>query len=543
MALVKQTQRETTHQPPKAMTVLELSFPTGRFHATPWGRHVNEGAVEWPPSPWRILRAVIATWHLKAKDDIAEPLVRSLVEKLSTPPSFRLPRASASHTRHYMPLGNEKTTKVFDTFIQLEEGSTILIAWEVALTDDERTALKKLAERLGYFGRAESLAIARVLDGVTGIEANAIPLKGGATPPPRTELVRLLAPMAPQKYQTWRSAFLAASPVAAVGKKKPGKKAKSAEAEEDSRVPRDLFSALHADTGDLQAAGWNLPPGAQFVDYTRAEKPFAPATRPRPQRRGKRSTVARFALTSVVPPSIIKALAVGEQIHDILCSARYTDGHPTFTGAGRKDHEHAHIFCESLGDNVGHVTHITIYAPEGFDEVVQTALRKLNWAPGFKDHELRTVLHGLGTPGDFSACPLFATAARWRSHTPFVSTRHGKTFRGGTIKLDANNLQPGSAKHDLLRLLKKHRPEAFARIRDIHADVRELSEKEMPYRFENRSFRSLQFQTRRHKGEGRRGNGSGSAFEITFTEPVTGPFALGYGAHFGLGLFLPVDGA
>jgi CRISPR-associated protein Csb2 len=28
---------------------------------------------------------------------------------------------------------------------------------------------------------------------------------------------------------------------------------------------------------------------------------------------------------------------------------------------------------------------------------------------------------------------------------------------------------------------------------------------------------------------------------VTFTEPVRGPIALGYGAHFGLGLLVPVD--
>ena len=27
---------------------LKLTFPSGRYHATPWGRHVNEGAPEWP---------------------------------------------------------------------------------------------------------------------------------------------------------------------------------------------------------------------------------------------------------------------------------------------------------------------------------------------------------------------------------------------------------------------------------------------------------------------------------------------------------------
>ena len=32
---------------------------------------------------------------------------------------------------------------------------------------------------------------------------------------------------------------------------------------------------------------------------------------------------------------------------------------------------------------------------------------------------------------------------------------------------------------------------------------------------------------------------SGAAFVIEFPEPVSGPLSLGYGAHFGLGLFVP----
>ena len=50
------------------MLAIEFKFLAGRFHATPWGRQVNEGAVEWPPSPWRLLRALIAVWHLKCPE-------------------------------------------------------------------------------------------------------------------------------------------------------------------------------------------------------------------------------------------------------------------------------------------------------------------------------------------------------------------------------------------------------------------------------------------------------------------------------------------
>jgi len=45
--------------------MLVLTFPWGRYHANPWGRHVNEGAVELPPSPWRPL---CATWRTRAPE-------------------------------------------------------------------------------------------------------------------------------------------------------------------------------------------------------------------------------------------------------------------------------------------------------------------------------------------------------------------------------------------------------------------------------------------------------------------------------------------
>jgi CRISPR-associated protein Csb2 len=513
------------------MIVLELGFPIGRYHATPWGRHVNEGATEWPPSPWRIVRALMATWYLKARQ-IPEATVRSLVNKLSIPPRFCLPPASTSHTRHYMPYiegKNQKTTKVFDTFIQLPENETVLVAWDAVFAAEEHAALKILASRLGYFGRAESLVVARFLDGIATIKANAFPIDENTDLPEKTELVRVLAPMSSEAYSKWRDEFLAANSLPASGKTKSSKKAKE---DGRSRIPADLFAALHADTGDLQAGGWNLPPGAQFLDYARPENAFAPAARPRPRRKGLLPTVARYALTSVVPPSITKALAVAQQIHTILC--KQSNGHPVFTGAGRRGHQHAHIFCESIGDPNAHITHVTVFAPEGFDEKAVEALRNIVWTWGFDRHHLRLVLHGVGKPEEFLDCKLFAHSQVWRSLTPFVSTRRTKTFRDGRPKMDSNGWQKGSPGHDLLRLLGML-PHGGG------AEVRCLKETAMPYAFGQRRFRSLQFLTQRHGGKGSRGNGCGSAFTITFLQPVSGPLALGYGAHFSLGLFAPAN--
>lgn len=517
------------------MTVLELSFPAGRYHATPWGRHVNEGAVEWPPSPWRILRALIATWYLKARE-IPEPTVHSLLEKLCAPPSFHLPRAITSHTRHYMPTKGGDKTKVFDTFIQLEEGSAILVAWDCSLTPDERTTLQVVASRLGYFGRAEGIVLGRVLEGITAVEANSFPLVEDAPLPGKTELVRLLVPMSPDAYAQWRLDFPATHAAPTKGTKK-----KTA----DQAVPPDLFAALHADTGKLQAAGWNLPPGAQFVNYARPENAFAPATRPRPQRKGPLPTVARYAVVSAVAPRITQAISMGDRVHDALCkwSDQGQGRSGVFTGLdvnGKPlaDHRHAHIFCEANGPRDA-VTHLTVWAPMGFDEAACLALRRLNKVWGHGGHDIRLVLHSLGQPEEFPDCLLFGPAKTWRSATPFVSTRHTKTFRDGRPKIDpTNGWQDGSAGHDLLRLLAL-RPEWSG------ATVKELPEREQPFSFGQesgrRSLRSLQFQTRRSGGDGSRGHDCGRAFIVVFPEAVHGPLALGYGSHFGLGLFVPVQ--
>ena len=52
------------------MTTIRLVFAAGRYHGTPWGRHVNEGVPEWPPSPVppAALRALYDVWQRKCGD-------------------------------------------------------------------------------------------------------------------------------------------------------------------------------------------------------------------------------------------------------------------------------------------------------------------------------------------------------------------------------------------------------------------------------------------------------------------------------------------
>jgi len=122
------------------MPTLFMRFPGRRYHATPWGHHVNEGLIEWPPSPWRLLRALIATGYTTAgwSEEGPPAEARALIEKLATVlPSYGLPEASGAHSRHYMPLarfknGREETTLVFDTWAQVD-AAELAMTWDVPL--------------------------------------------------------------------------------------------------------------------------------------------------------------------------------------------------------------------------------------------------------------------------------------------------------------------------------------------------------------------------------------------------------------------------
>jgi CRISPR-associated protein Csb2 len=518
---------------------IELRFPSGRFHATPWGRHVNEGAVEWPLSPWRLLRALVATWHLKNKDGLGDDsALRTLLTKLASAlPTFQLPPASAGHMRHYMPInegGNEKRTKVFDTF--LHPAGALKIAWDVDLDEDQTVLLAALLKNLGYFGRAESLVEATLLPSASSIEPNAQPLEASAVPAKDQELVRVLAPMSADVYGKWRDEQLAASPTSGTSVSTGAKKRASRRSSVDA-LPAEVFEALFADTGDLQRAGWNLPPGSQLVSYTRPQRIFEvePIRRVNPRRKTL-PDVARYAIASAVLPRITQTISVAERVHQSL--VKFSSNASVFTGREADGslatgHRHAHIFCESSGEHRDAITHVTIYAPMGFDTEARTALKRLHSVWGHGGHDLQLVLLGFGDRGDFapteSGCTQFSACTTWQSLTPFVPTRHPKNHRDGRPKIDAEGWHVGSPEHDLRRLIRERG--------DL--PVPQRIERRPTIEVSGRSLRCIEFQRERKHGNGSRGDTLGYSFKLVFPQPVTGPLAFGYGSHFGLGLFVP----
>src|SRR5690606_13765545 len=171
------------------------------------------------------------TWHLKASDQVSVDVLRGLIRKLAAqPPRYQLPATSTGHTRHYMPFNEgkkEKTTKIFDTFVVLGKSDPLIVAWDIELTFEERSALDTLLTRLSYLGRAESIVEAQLLPDaeIARFCADVVALDDDDTGARTTGYIRLLTPLSEDAYRVWLADLTAslAQPPAADGSTKKAK--------------------------------------------------------------------------------------------------------------------------------------------------------------------------------------------------------------------------------------------------------------------------------------------------------------------------------
>jgi len=532
------------------MLILEFRFPGGRFHATPWDSDVNEGLVEWPPSPYRLVRALVSTAFMRVRE-FDEVVLRRLITKLASDlPSYQLPRGTLAHTRHYVPSGEAKTgfewkrEKLFDTFVHVEaDGVLRVVHPHVELDDTERALLDELLARTSYLGRAESWIEACVSDEWDGV-VDAWPQRAREDDA-HVDVIRLLAPgtdddVARLRLETiaTRRAILEAELVA---KTSAGKKAtvpsKAQLAKLEACLPATQFEAIVYETSALRRDGWSRPPGTEWISYRRRRDVFESSPRAAPKRRPTTTpTLVRFGVDSAVLPRFVDALSVAERVHQTLS----TSGVPRLFGLAEdgspaEGHSHAHILLEP--DARGRIAGVSLYFRGGVDDEIREGLRRLRRVWGHGGHDLHLVLLGEETIADAERIrpdegrsAYVGRSSIWQSRTPFVATRYPKASRSGAPKLDADGLQIGSPEHDLLRLLERRgfpRPSRLTRL--DHTLIA------------GRNTRWLSFASERRSGEGRRGPSLPTGFRIAFEEPVSGPIVVGYGAHFGLGSFAPIE--
>jgi CRISPR-associated protein Csb2 len=471
-------------------TTVAFRFPLGRYHATPWDRSVNEGAAEWPPSPWRLLRALVATWYTRWPD-LAAPVLDGLLEALGDPPSYRTPPAWPGHTRHYLPDTNHKkgetggTDLTLDPFLSVSRHDELLVQWNADLSAEQRDVLAKLIELVPYLGRADSVCEARLLDdNPVPDETWWRPGASGARP------VRLLAPV--------------------------------------RRVSRP---ALEVSTVEVRKARRTVPPGTVWVSYA-AEPLAVPEVAAR--RRPSAVEAIRFFVTGRVEVKATHGILLADEVHRLvgskLAAAGFSDERRRVilgSGGAATDHQHAHwIPIADHSERGASVLALVVWVPDGLqpEEVASMiTLPEISGRRGGRGGDEGYELRGLPpvrllfqAAGSLAqvAPELCGPARHWVTRTPYLPVRHRKH----------ESLNEYVSADVATELSYRGLPSALV--------TRASPGEGLPDRWA-RDFR--RYRMNEHLGRAR----SGLRLRLELAEEVGGPLLLGQLSHFGYGIFEP----
>lgn len=471
---------------------LAVRFPLGRYHANPWDRAVNEGSSEWPPSPWRILRALVATWHTRWPDLPADA-IDGLLDALADPPSYLTPSVRTGHTRHYLPDSSHRkgetgnTDLTLDPFLTLSGKADLLLRWDTDLGPERTGVLAKLAELLPYLGRSESVCEARL------VAADTAPDERWWRPDTEdgSRRVRLLAVTRP--------------------------------------FDRGL---LEATTVGIRRQRRTMPPGTRWVSYAAgaaAPEPARHAGEPEPV------TAIRFAIAGRAPMrsthGVLLADAVHRQVGDLLAEAGIADERRQEimgTRGAATDHLHAHWIPVSDGGEAGEtVRNMVVWVPSGIRTGEVRAilgLRPMSGRRGGDDgYELRgfpevtALFQAAGQIADVAPELCGPPARRWQSATPYLPVRHRKNRESAAEHLAA----------DVAAELR-YRAVPDAALVGVELDPR-------------LGPRAINQFRRYRMTERLRAARPGVGLVLEFGAPVTGPLLLGQLSHFGFGMFVPDD--
>lgn len=473
-------------------TTLVITFPWGRYHATPWGRHVNEGAVELPPSPWRLLRSLYAVWRTRLPH-LTENDVTPVLQALAAPPIFFVPAYTVAHTRHYYTdtahrTGKPSVDRTVDAFAVFDQHASLGIQWNIDLPPEQRETLTQLAKALPYFGRADSLCEASVADTWDPSPYNTwVPLDVADDIPSDANITTVLAPEVPL-----------------------------------------LPEALTARPIDVRRAGLLFPAGTRMLGYQRISS--AARTTPPPSAEPTSVTGVRFSVMQAGPPARTDALVYTDLLRQaalhFLGKPQQRRGNPPqirqslLAGKTATDqaltnqHQHAHYLPLFTTDH--RLSDLVVWTPGGLSDTELTALTAIRKLTSHLNPDWRLTVRVAGVGDIQHVAPELCGPSRvWQSTMPYTPSRYHKP---GTD-------WPSFLTTDITREL------GFRSLPSARVQVKPDSWVEF------RRYRP----TARHRRDTRQGqsNRPSSFLTLTFPDPIPGPIALGHLSHFGLGVFLP----
>ena len=516
--------------------ILRQTFPLGRFHANPWRVFPFEDPHgEWPPSPWRLLRAILARSHqLERERGVRchawrESLVRAFctgaVSWWLPPFSWRGPglrqyqpatfewdppsrtrkvkgrRVNIPGEKTYRPTLARDNFRVVGTLGD-EADDTDAVWWVMdgdAWSAGQLDWLDASLERMTYFGRAEAITeIQRVKEPPTDVHVNCV-----LQPTPSSGSVPVLAPTAAATLEQ-----------------------------------------VQAVTDDPAVANSTVPPGACWLHAKRPARPPVRLPRAAP-RMPELPRVMQFGIGTRVspPPKSVVVLTQrfrGRVIREFLsgswrranaarrAAARFLTGKEA-DGSPLRDHRHPHARFGILFDpETGRAARLLVWRGQPFSDDERRAILKA------AEQELQLSFTKAGTrdPWTVRLVPLdsqvpspagFGDRAYscWKTVTPYVPPRHVYDRRG-RVKArespeDQLRVELARQGYDTAGLVIRVDDQAAEWTR-VHGPRRN---REDPTNTERRGYRVL----------------------LAFNGPVRGPIALGHSSHFGIGLFVGVDDA
>ncbi|WP_424666819.1 type I-G CRISPR-associated protein Csb2 [Candidatus Binatus sp.] len=501
--------------------VLRQEFPLGRFHATRWRVNpFDDPYGEWPPSPWRLVRAVVARWYQWTREHRVDPSrqgLDSLVRALCTSGyRFHLsPYAREGRpVRQYLPVEygwNPKAKKksamrtygtslAQDNYWCVPGAGAAGVWWFIDGSDWNETlteVLDRCLERVTYFGRAEAFTRIRRISGtapepncrlsdarVSGSVPVLVPNKDATT----TEIERVTD----HPELIGRSVPPGASTMYAVRPAPP-----------PAREP-NAIRAIRRDCNLMQfAIGWNVAPEIRFL--VRLTGCF-------------RGAVIRDLLLIRTGDPRTSWSRAQRSIRDRIADMVGKDA----TGKPLASHNHTEFlaWCEESTP-----TRLLVWRdgrPFDGDEqtaVLRAASRQVSWAAGGSDAEQWNV-RLVPLDSAVQAPPGFdGTASRcWESVTPYVPARHN--LRGG---------KPRPRESVGAQIRRELALRGFEGADQV--EVEPINE-------------AAWVAVHVPRGEAVErtsvGDRRGYRIRLVFREPVKGPIRLGHSASFGLGLFRPV---
>ena len=245
-------------------------------------------------------------------------------------------------------------------------------------------------------------------------------------------------------------------------------------------------------------------------------------------------------------PSVTRTLPQGELFHRAIVGRVGRGKHvhcPELTGkddqgrALRGNHKHAHILPLDLDDD-GHLDHILIWARMGLGGQAQRAIRSLKrtWTKGGIG-ELQVSVVGSGELEDLRQLPKSlahgvdrllgppSCSRHWISQTPYVLPRFQK--KNGRNSLEGQLCEELASRYGATLVSLE-----LMQFKNLANENGPSCDKLSTRVRQHRQY----IRVRRHGGHVPPAD-SGLTIAFSVEQPICGPVCLGYGSHFGLGMF------